>query len=236
MTRNPEALSKAVEDFLKTVYALQTQATLSPSSATSENDEPRVSTNALAEALNILPPSVTDMARRMASQGLVHYRRYYGVRLTEKGEQAALNVIRRHRLIELYLVEHLGYALHEVHDEAERLEHAVSDRFIEAITVKMGDPTIDPHGDPIPSSDGQITQPELVPLTEFIPGQHGRIARLVAENDAMLQHITERGFHIGADLHIENVDPFDGPVTVQKAGETSIIGYNVARCILLERL
>ncbi|MBC7813828.1 MAG: metal-dependent transcriptional regulator, partial [Burkholderiales bacterium] len=129
--------SKSVDDFLKAIYVLQQQME-------------RVSTNALADVLTISAPSVTDMAQRLVAAGLVDYQKYRGVVLTDAGMEIALKIIRRHRLIELYLVEELGYLLPEVHEEAERLEHAVSERFIEAVATKLGKPAVDPHGDPIP--------------------------------------------------------------------------------------
>jgi DtxR family Mn-dependent transcriptional regulator len=223
--------SKSVEDFLKAVYTLQTDV---PS--VDDGGEQRVSTTSLSEALNILPPSVTDMARRMADAGLVDYRRYYGVRLTGEGERIALGIIRRHRLIELYLVEQLGYELHEVHDEAESLEHAVSDRFVEAIARKLDHPTFDPHGDPIPSVDGQISTPNLVPLSALGIGERGRVSRFTAESDDMLQHIISRGFSMGVQVSITNIDPFEGPITAEINGSTRVIGHSVARCILVEQL
>lgn len=220
--------SQSVEDFLKAVYVLQIP--------TEDKELVRVSTTALAEALNILPPSVTDMARRMADAGLVDYKRYYGVRLTTQGESVALKVIRRHRLIETYLVEHLGYALHEVHDEAERLEHAVSDRFIEAIARRLDNPTFDPHGDPIPTIDGEISSPDLISLAELGVKNKGIVSRFIAENDDMLQHIIARGFQLGVTVKVLEVDPFEGPIAVSIGGIQSIIGYSVARSILLERV
>src|SRR5690606_677387 len=135
--------SESVQNFLKAVYSLQ------------QKNE-RVSTNALAEVLRVQAPSITDMAQRLVAAELVDYEKYKGVRLTDSGQVLALKIIRRHRMIELYLMRELGYALQEVHAEAENLEHAVSDRFIEAIDSKMGNPDIDPHGDPIPSVDGTI--------------------------------------------------------------------------------
>lgn len=220
--------SQSVEDFLKAVYVLQIP--------NSDQDKSRVSTTALAEALNILPPSVTDMARRMAEAGLVDYKRYYGVRLTAQGESVALKVIRRHRLIETYLVERLGYALHEIHDEAERLEHAVSDRFIEAIALTLDNPTTDPHGDPIPTVDGEMSMPDLVSLADLGVNNQGVVSRFIAGSDDMLQHIITRGFQLGVQVHVTHVDPFEGPITVSIGGVQSIIGYSVARSILLERV
>lgn len=211
--------SRSVGDFLKAVYMLQ-------------QDMERVSTNALAETLAISPPSVTDMARRMVSAGLVDYRKYYGVLLTEDGERIALRVIRRHRLIELYLVTELGYALHEVHEEAEVLEHAVSDRFVDAIAERLGDPTIDPHGDPIPSAEGVIKRRDLTPLTNLPENTTATIARYVT--DDMIQHILERGLTLGARIEITARDPFDGPLTLRINGEECVIGHNVAASILVE--
>ena len=139
--RDASGSSQSVEDFLKAVYNLQ-------------GERDRVSTNALADALNISAPAVTDMAQRLVEEGTVDYLKYRGVRLTDQGERVALQMLRRHRLIETYLVQDLGYQLHEIHDEAEALEHSVSDRFVEAIARKLGEPSYDPHGDPIPNLDG----------------------------------------------------------------------------------
>lgn len=213
---------------MKAVYRIQRRA------QNAGEEESRVSTNALAEALNILPPSVTEMARRMAEAGLVDYRRYYGVRLTPEGERVALKVIRRHRLIELYLVEQLGYALHEVHDEAENLEHAVSDRFVEAIAGKLDHPTTDPHGDPIPSRDGRIITPDWVPLADLTAGQRGRVSRYTAHDDDMLQHIIDKGFEMGAMVTVQAVDPFDGPMSVTIDDAEQVIGRGVAGCIMID--
>lgn len=196
----------------------------------------RVSTNALADALNIAAPSVTDMARRLVDSGLVDYRKYYGVLLTPKGEAVALRVIRRHRLIELYLVEELGYDLHAVHDEAENLEHAVSDAFVEAIAAKLGHPDVDPHGDPIPSADGKIIRRDMIPLIDLEPGSKARVSRLSAENADMLQHILDRGFHLGAEFVLTARDPFDGPLAARIDDEERMIGHGVASCILVEVL
>jgi len=215
--------SQSVEDFLKAVYVLQQKA-----------DE-RVSTNALAEALHILPPSVTDMARRLATARLIDYKRYYGVKLTEAGEAIALRVIRRHRLIELYLVEELGYALREVHDEAESLEHAVSDRFITAIEEKLDHPSVDPHGDPIPAHDGSITRRDLISLNVLDLRKSAIVSRFTADGDEMLAHILDKGFKLGNEVKVNDRDPFDGPLTIElEGGETILLGHNVAGAIMVE--
>jgi DtxR family transcriptional regulator, Mn-dependent transcriptional regulator len=213
--------SKSVQDFLKAVYSLQQQAE-------------SVSTNALAEELKVKAPSVTDMAQRLVAAELVDYERYKGVRLTPAGEALALKIIRRHRLLELYLVKELGYQLLEVHREAESLEHAVSDHFIEALAAKLGDPNLDPHGDPIPAADGTIIERDLHPLTEWPLHRPAAVSQIKAENAEMLQHILDRGFKLQAQVEVLARDPFDGPVTALVDGEQRIVGHQVAACILVE--
>lgn len=213
--------SESVQNFLKSVYTLQQRME-------------RVSTNALADILGIMAPSVTDMAQRLEESGLVDYQKYRGVVLTPSGEQLALKIIRRHRLIELYLLEELAYELREVHDEAERLEHSVSDRFIDAIAAKLNYPEVDPHGDPIPAPDGTIIRLALQSLIDAPVDQTLVVSRIDSNNQEMLQHIVERGFKLGATVIVLARDPFDGPVKVRVEGREQIIGYNVALCILVE--
>jgi DtxR family transcriptional regulator, Mn-dependent transcriptional regulator len=213
--------SESVQNFLKAVYSLQSQSE-------------RVSTNALAEVLNVAAPSVTDMAQRLVAAELIDYQKYQGVRLTGTGEALALKIIRRHRMIELYLVRELGYALLDVHAEAENLEHAVSDQFIEAIAAKLDHPDIDPHGDPIPHEDGTIIRRDLHPLSEWPLHIAASVARIKAENPDMLQHILDRGFKLAAEIEVLARDPFNGPVTAMVDGEQRVVGHNVADCILVE--
>lgn len=213
--------SKSVQDFLKAVYALQPQME-------------RVSTNALAEVLGVQAPSVTDMAQRLVAAGLLDYERYKGVLLTPEGETLALKILRRHRLIELYLVTDLGYAVQDVHAEAENLEHAVSDRFIEAIAAKMDNPEVDPHGDPIPRADGTFVRRNLRPLTEWPLETAAEVSRIKTDNREMLEHILDRGFNLGSRVKVLARDPFEGPVTTLVNGEQRIVGHNVASCILVE--
>ena len=213
--------SKSVQDFLKSVYSLQ------------QGGE-RVSTNALAELLNVAAPSVTDMAQRLVAADLIDYERYKGVRLTATGEALALKIVRRHRLIELYLVNELGYKLQEVHQEADHLEHAVSDRFIEALATKLGQPDLDPHGDPIPAADGTITEREVYPLTEWPLHTAAAVSRIRAENPDMLQHILDRGFKLQAHVEVLSRDPFDGPLMAMVDGKMRVVGHQVAHCIMVE--
>lgn len=216
-------LSESVENFLKAIYSLQ------------EASE-RVSTNTLAEALTISAPSVTDMAQRMVKDGLVDYQKYRGVVLTDAGAEVALKIIRRHRLIELYLVMELGYALHEVHAEAEALEHAVSDRFIEAIAGKLDHPDLDPHGDPIPTAEGVVAQRDLTRLNAWPEARPGIVARLATDNPELLRHILERGFHLNTPIEVVTRDPFDGPLTVRVDGQERIVGHAVADTVLVDDL
>jgi len=208
-----------VENFLKAVYSLQ------------QHSE-RVSTNALAEHLGVKAPSVTDMARRMVETGMIDYQKYYGVRLTQQGEITALAVIRRHRLIELYLLRELGYPLHEVHAEAERLEHAVSEQFINAVDRKLGYPEIDPHGDPIPSAEGHIATISGTPLTEVTLDTDARVARFDTSNSAMLEHLVNRSIKLGDLIRVRERDPFDGPLRLTVNGQAKTLGYKAAACVM----
>ena len=220
--RDASGSSQSVEDFLKAVYNLQ-------------GERDRVATNALAEALNITAPAVTDMAQRLVEEGTVDYLKYRGVRLTALGERVALQMLRRHRLIETYLVRDLGYQLHEIHDEAEALEHSVSDRFVEAIARKLGDPRYDPHGDPIPNMDGVMQERSLQPLCNVELHAPARIRRFVMEDPAMLQNSQERGLKMGAALEVVEREPFEGPLKVRLGADNTLtIGYKMASAILVE--
>ncbi|MEM6281857.1 MAG: metal-dependent transcriptional regulator [Chloroflexota bacterium] len=214
--------SRSAEDFIKAVYVLQ------------QNSD-RVSTNALAEALDVKAPSVTDMARRLEGNGLLDYQKYRGVRLSDSGQEIALKLLRRHRLIELYLMTELGYELHEVHDEAEVLEHNVSDRFIRAIADKLGNPQFDPHGDPIPDAAGVITRRDLTRLSDIALHTPATVARLKAPENDMLQHILDRGLCLNAEVEVLNRDPFEGPVTVVVDGEERVVGHNITESVWVQQ-
>jgi len=215
------SLSESVENFLKTVLKLQ-------------QDHERVSTNALSQALNIKAPSVTDMAQRLQEQDLIHYVKYKGVQLTPKGKVAAMQLLRRHRLIELFLVQELGYAIHEVHDEAENLEHAVSDRFVDALNEKLAFPAYDPHGDPIPTAEGEIITRNLYSLAEVPLNTPIKVSRFTAPDGDMLQYIIACGFKLGITIEVLTRAPFDGPITVQLPQGDVAIGHSVAQAIMSE--
>lgn len=200
-----------------------------------QRETDRVSTSALADALNISAPAVTDMAQRLVEEGTVDYVKYRGVRLTQQGERVALKMLRRHRLIESYLVQDLGYALHEVHDEAEALEHTVSDRFVEAISRKLDNPLYDPHGDPIPDLEGVMPVRDLQPLSDLPLNTPARIRRLTMEDPAMLRNTQERGLEIGKTLEVVERDQFDGPIVViLQPRNMQTIGFKMASSILVE--
>jgi DtxR family Mn-dependent transcriptional regulator len=215
-----EGYSEAIEDFLKTVYLLQ-----------QETD--RVQTSMLAEALGITAPSTTEMAKKLAKANLVVHEPYRGIRLTSAGERVALEIVRNHRLLELFLVQALGYTWDEVHEEAERLEHAVSDRLIQRMTEYLGHPRFDPHGDPIPSLDGNIQKRNLTPLSERPLGEKGRVARLRDQSPDMLRYLADKGLVIGAEVEVVKTDPFDGPLTLHVDGSEEVIGVNVAHYVLV---
>jgi DtxR family transcriptional regulator, Mn-dependent transcriptional regulator len=212
--------SEAIEDFLKTVYLLQQEAE-------------RVQTSMLAEALGITAPSTTEMAKKLAKANLVVHEPYRGIRLTPIGERIALEIVRNHRLLELFLVQALGYAWDEVHEEADRLEHAVSERLIQRIAEYLGDPRYDPHGDPIPSPEGAIQKRELTPLAEWPVGETGHVARLRDQSPDMLRYLADKGLVIGAEVHVVKSDPFDGPLTLEVNGDEQVIGLHVAHYVLM---
>ncbi len=221
--RPHEIFSEAIEDFLKAVYLLQ-------------QEQNRVQTSALAEALNITAPSTTEMAKKLAKANLVVHEPYRGIRLTAAGERVALEIVRNHRLLELFLVRALGYTWDEVHEEAERLEHAVSERLIHRIAEYLGNPRYDPHGDPIPGPEGELTRRELTPLSQWPQGEKGIVARLRDQAPEMLRYLAEKGLVIGAEVEVIKADPFDGPLALLVEETRQVIGANVAQYVLVSAL
>ena len=214
-------LSEAVQDYLKAIYKLQEQGGV-------------VSTSALAEAMEVTAASATGMVKKLAGLKLVRHNPYQGVVLSKAGQKMALEVIRHHRLLELYLAEALGYTWDKVHEEAERLEHAISEEFEEKIFEALGRPTRDPHGDPIPAKDGTIFAAEHDLLSELEPGAKG-IIRQVSDSDAeMLRYLGTRG--LVPDIAFEVLDkaPFNGPLTVKTGRVSHVLGRELARHIWVE--
>lgn len=187
--------SSAVEDYVKHIYKL------------TRHDE-RATTKDLAERMDLEQGTVSGMLRQLASRGLVEHEPYYGVTLTEEGRNLAMRQIRRHRLIELFLVKVLGFEWDEVDADAERLEHAVSDRLIERIDAVLGYPQVDPHGAPIPSATGQIDTTEYVTLADLAVGEGGTIRRVSDSEPTFLQHLSECGIGLDTALTVVATEPF----------------------------
>jgi len=211
-------MTAAVEDYVKAVYTL-------------EADEEGVSTTALAGRLGVRPGSVSGMLRKLTALGLVVHEPYRGVRLTDHGRRVALEVIRHHRLLELYLVENLGMSWDEVHAEAEVLEHVISEELEELIAVKLGNPTLDPHGDPIPSRELTIAPDESRSLYGLEPGERGTFVRVSDADPAMLRFLAERGITPGTAIEVTERQPFDGPLYVRVGDEGHVLGAVLARAM-----
>ncbi|MGB5527796.1 MAG: metal-dependent transcriptional regulator [Gemmatimonadota bacterium] len=212
--------SRAVEDYLKAIFKLQ-------------GENLPVSTTALAAELDRSAASVTNMVKGLAEQGLLDHEPYRGVRLTPQGESTALRIIRRHRVIETYLIERLGYTWDGVHDEAERLEHAASDGLIDRMARALGDPDEDPHGAPIPSSDGVIASRDLVSLTELPTGVDAVVREVSDEDSGRLRELAAAGFLLGTNVVVTDRSP-GGEVVVQVAGGLQTLDAVTARMIQLE--
>jgi DtxR family Mn-dependent transcriptional regulator len=214
-------LSEAVQDYLKTIYTLQEQGGA-------------VSTSALAEAMGVAAASATGMVKKLAGLKLARHSPYQGVVLTKAGQKMALEVIRHHRLLELYLAEALGYSWDKVHAEAERLEHVISEEFEEKIFEALGRPTRDPHGDPIPAKDGTLVAGSHERLSDMEPGATGVIRRVSDSDAEMLRYLGTRGLVPDAAVEIVEKAPFNGPITV-RTGETShVLGRDLASRIQVE--
>ena len=214
--RHPSA---SVEDYVKAIWEV------AGSGAASTKD--------VAERLTIAPPSVTNMFVRLQEMGLVEYERYRGASLTRAGREEALRLIRRHRLIETFLLEHLGYSWREVHEEAERLEHAVSDGFTERLAEFLGHPDQDPHGDPIPAADGSLAPDDSFPLGEATAGQRVRISK-VGDDPSTLEYLGDHGLVPGRLLSVREVRDLDGVVTVEdEDGESHALGAPLARAVFV---
>jgi DtxR family Mn-dependent transcriptional regulator len=210
------ATTEAVEDYAKTIYAL------------AGRESGPVGTSALAAMLGVSPGTVTAMLKRMADAGLVEYEPYHGVRLTAAGERVALEVIRHHRLIESYLADALGMPWDQVHDEAEVLEHYISEDLERLIAEKLGDPERDPHGDPIPSAELAIAHEATRALTELEAGDAARFERVSDRDSEMLRYLGERGIHPGVELVLRSREPFDGPLFVEVSGIEHVLGHRLA--------
>jgi DtxR family transcriptional regulator, Mn-dependent transcriptional regulator len=193
---------EGAEDYAKAIYHLQ------------RGGKGTVNTGEIAERVGVTPASASAMVRRMADEGLVEHAPYHGVRLTRRGQALALEVMRHHRLIESFLAD-LGMPWDRVHEEAERLEHVISEELEELIARRLGDPTHDPHGDPIPTADLEIDEPDTRPLSEMQPGERGTVIRISDSDPAMLRYLSELGVSPGDSVQVVERQPFGGPLTVR---------------------
>ncbi len=214
-------MRQAVEDYLKVIYKVQQR-------------RQRASTSAIAERLGVSLPAATSMIQRLADMGLLRYTPYRGVELTEAGARIALEVIRHHRLWELFLARALNMPLEAVHAEAERLEHALSDTLEDTIDAALGYPTVDPHGDPIPSKDGTIREPAYVPLGSLPAGSKAVVRRVPDSDPALLRYLTSLGLIPGAPVEVVEVAPFNGPVHLRAGDRTHAVGREVASRVFVE--
>lgn len=213
--------SSAIQDYLTAIYRLQ-QA------------HERVTTSAIARALGKEPGSVTGMIQKLAQHGLVHYERHRGVRLTPTGEKIALEVLRHHRLIELYLAQALGYPWDEVHEEADRLEHVISEAFEDRIAAALGDPQFDPHGDPIPHKDGTLPQANAGDrLADQAIGQPAVVSRIGEQRPAMLRYLARLGLFPQVVVVVRERAPFKGPLLVEVDGVAHAISHDVAQNVFV---
>ncbi|HNP71589.1 MAG TPA: metal-dependent transcriptional regulator [Kouleothrix sp.] len=217
-----ERVSPAIEDYLKAIYTLG-------------RSQPQVTTSLLADHLGFKPASVTGMIKTLADMQLVSYTPYRGVELSQLGERIALEVVRHHRLIELYLVEALGFGWDEVHEEAERLEHHISEKLEARIAAHLGEPIVDPHGDPIPSREGAMPADDGARLADLGVGDHGCIARVRDQHPERLRYLADLGMVPGAQLEVVASAPFDGPLSVRVGQSIHPIDRRLAREIYMTR-
>lgn len=218
-----ENLTQAIEDYLKAIYEITV------------SDE-RASTNQIAGRMGVTPASVTGMLKRLAANDppLLEYHKHHGVALTPDGERVALEVIRHHRLLELFLQERLGYTWDEVHPEADRLEHVISEDLEERIAQSLGNPNHDPHGDPIPSRDLHLPSDRLVRLSELRPGQQAVVQRVRNDDPALLRYLESIGVVPGVELSIVKFSDFDGNLSLQVGKQVIVLGPAVTQQIYVE--
>ena len=217
-----DSISAAVEDYAKAIYALET-AGGGP-----------VSNNALAGRMGVTPASASAMVKKLDGLGFVKHVPYRGIELTRAGRRVALEVLRHHRLLELYLARSLGVPWDRVHDEAEVLEHHISEELEELIASKLGNPTTDPHGDPIPTRDLELIEAETVPLDSLEPGARGRFTRVSDHDPEMLRYLADRGIAPGDDFVVVDKQPFGGPLFVRFGAETHVVGGGLAGAMRVE--
>jgi DtxR family Mn-dependent transcriptional regulator len=222
-TKRGNHLSESIENYAKAIYALE------------QRGSGTVTTNALAARLEVTPASASSMVKKLAELELVTHEPYKGVKLTDKGRRVALEVLRHHRLLELYLAESLGVPWDRVHDEAEVLEHVLSEELEELIAAKLGNPTHDPHGDPIPSRELRITEEKTESLAALEVGARGVFVRVSDSDPEMLRYLAERGITPGDRFEVVERQPFDGPLSTRFGKKVHVLGGGLARAMRVDR-
>lgn len=224
-SKDAKPLGQAVEDYAKAIYALEAASA-----------DGTASTNALAVRLGVTPASASAMVKRLDALGLVTNVPYHGFRLTEAGNRVALEMLRHHRLLELFLAEELGMPWDRVHDEAEVLEHVLSDELEELIAVKLGEPRWDPHGDPIPTITGEIAEVATQALATMEVGASGRLSRISDADPEVLRYLSDRGIALGDCFEVVGRQPFEGPTFVRFEGaeEAQALGGRLASAMHAE--
>jgi DtxR family Mn-dependent transcriptional regulator len=216
-------LSQSIEDYLKAIFTLQA-------------DGDRASTTKIAASLDVSSASATNMIKRLSEMGLVDYQSYKGSKLSKSGKKIALEIIRHHRLLELYLLEVMGYSWDEVHDEAEKLEHHISERFEEKIASLLDDPTHDPHGDPIPSKEGIMPRMDAEPLINAEPNEEYILSRVKDQDPELLRYLEKLGLLPGIKIELKEKAPFNGPLMLLIENEEQTIGHDVAKNIFVAKI
>jgi DtxR family transcriptional regulator, Mn-dependent transcriptional regulator len=214
-------LSLTEENYLKAIYHL------------SQDGAKAVLTNEIAEVMSTKAASVTDMVKRLSGKGLISYEKYYGVEISKEGKSEALMVIRKHRLWETFLVEKLGFNWDEVHDVAEQLEHIQSPLLIEKLDAFLGNPSVDPHGHPIPDRNGRIKEVRQMPLNEVAIGKSGQVCSVRNSTPSFLQYLSKIGVQIGSKIDILSKEEFDGSIEAQIGGKKTFISREVEENILV---
>jgi DtxR family Mn-dependent transcriptional regulator len=215
--------TQAIQDYLKTIFKLQ-------------HGGQAAATNAIADKLGVSAASVTGMVKKLSKMGLVTHSPYHGVELTDEGRMLALEMIRHHRLLELYLLKALGYTWDKVDAEAERLEHHISEDMEAAMAAFLGDPTEDPHGDPIPTKDGYMPDVRYERLTEVDPGTTVRIRRVKDSDPDLLRYLGTIGMYPHVLVEVVDKAPFDGPLVVRVSGSQQALGHQVTDSVFVEPL
>lgn len=212
------AASNAMQEYLAEAYRL----------AYYQDDDPYISTSALARVMNVSAPAVTRMVQRLKEDGFLEHEPYRGIYLTPAGEREALMNIRRHRLVEVFLVDVMRFGWHEVHDEADALGVSVSDEVVSRMEQMAGFPRRCPHGEPIPGADGQMPRVKDMPLNEAVPGSDLVVSRVSSHDMHMLQYLGELGLRPGTRFHLVSRAPFNGPLQLTIGEETCLIGHELA--------